>query len=175
MNGPSKNNNGTGMKAVIFPVLSNKNGWRLFQLRSGIIVKKPYSAFDYISQIVVFALLTIYLASAFSSVFTFFFVSTWLALTLVTWLFMDRFIVSSSLYLNKKRRVIMSGRTFAKVPFSDEEKALFWVSGQEIYSSFQIDRVDRVNEVMEVIWSGGHFEKVYEIILKEIKTASEQE
>ena len=160
------------MKAVLFPLLSNKNGWRLFLFRSGVIVKKPYSTFDYISQVVVFALLTKYLISAFNSVFSFPFVCTWLVLVLVTYVFMDRFIVSSSLYLNKKRKVNMSGRLFTRVPFSDAEKTLFWVSGNKVYSDFQIDRSDQVNDKKEVIWSGEHFKKVYVLLLKEMKTST---
>ena len=159
------------MKAVLFPLLSNKNGWRLFLFRSGVIVKKPYSTFDYISQVVVFALLTNYLISAFNGVF-FPFVSTWLVLVFVTYVFMDRFIVSSSLYLNRKRKVIMSGRLFTRVPFSDAEKTLFWVSGNKVYSDFQIDRSDQANDKKKVIWSGEHFEKVHELLLREMKTST---
>ncbi len=85
---------------------------------------------------------------------------------------MDRFIVSSSLYLNRKRKVIMSGRLFTRVPFSDAEKTLFWVSGNKVYSYFQIDRSDQVNDKREVIWSGDHFEKVHELLLREMKTST---
>jgi len=98
----------------LFPAVKGCCGWKIYCYATGFIIKRPYRLIDYFLQIALIILLAFNFFDG--NEITMLDMALLVTISLGAFLVLDRFIVAVCVYVNIKKKIIMSGDTYERHP-----------------------------------------------------------